>query len=422
MKAYVGDMEQQDEQRTAGVNCQMPQVSLQKARGKEKQEKHRLWVSYEDMLTVYTDLAESPFPFGWHEFEQYRIVCTLFFDKMVQTYKTAKAHLGYLQLQAVLADWKSDDNTARSGSHAAEKSLIVATTNLDQLSQSVFGELATRVVPMHGNIDRKRFHRYFVGSEASSSTINTTAFVSGSAIRFDQDGTRKSTKQDDRRTADLGDYQDVYANYRNLPLVSKPEVLHFAESYTPPFTNFLDLLASGGMTMGMKPASTSSTSPVLAPTTLSRLQHKRRSSNSPTPAPGAEDATAPLRVEAESPNVEDVLVLEIGCSDLVRVVPNIRRKLLGTRSKVAGYFQINPASSSSTSTSPLGSSAARLLGSRSGVSQLTRIPLSFRDFGMQLSETWGLGGNQHRTEPRTEEEEAVGGEEEDDSKAIISTL
>eukprot|EP00392_Amoebophrya_sp_AT5.2_P001271 g1273.t1 len=228
-----------------------------------------MWLSYEDMLTIWNANADdNPFPLGFRQFEQYRAICTLFFEKMVQTYRQARAHDGYLQLREVLAHWKKHENLREQDDlqqhddpahlqevglqpHKKSKKLVVATTNLDQLASAVFGGVATEVVPMHGNIDRTRFHGYRVRDvrACDRKVLGPFAF-SGSSVSAVRSAAADSCDAEASTALEMKQIEEeasFHNEYRNLPVVAKPEVLHFSESYNPPFTNLFGLLHAGDL-------------------------------------------------------------------------------------------------------------------------------------------------------------------------------
>jgi NAD-dependent SIR2 family protein deacetylase len=108
---------------------------------------------------------------SWERFMAYKRVSDAFCASMVEKFAEAEPHQGYLDLQEVLAAWKNGELTPLTPQESEEeqtrgevkqptpktKEIIVATTNLDQLSVKTFQGVAT-VHEMHGSIDYVRQH------------------------------------------------------------------------------------------------------------------------------------------------------------------------------------------------------------------------------------------------------------------------
>jgi len=272
---------------------------------------------------------------SWERFMAYKRVSDAFCANMVEKFAEAEPHQGYHDLREVLAAWKKGELTPLTPQESdakqtrgevkqptpETKEIIVATTNLDQLSVKTFQGVAT-VYEMHGSMDYVRRHAI----PLKQGKTNAQCGVSDAARPGATEG-----------------------------LLQKPLVMHFEEPYY-------------------------------------REVRCRRASAAGNDAEQGETESFTFRSMKPELNkfvhgcAAGTVVLEIGCSQRVRAVPELRESMV---ERGATVFVVNPTENSRRAKSRLLAAQPMLMPK---LRNLKVTPSGFRDFADALR--WELLGTE----------------------------
>merc|ERR1719191_633078 len=97
----------------------------------------------------------------------FRRISDAFCVDMLEKFRRAEPHTGYLDLVEILAQWKAG---SLSESPSEGRELLIGTTSLDKLAVRAFHGVA-KVHEINGDINRVRRHTYVVAPRQSEHSV-----------------------------------------------------------------------------------------------------------------------------------------------------------------------------------------------------------------------------------------------------------